>query len=129
MLERRARRVAVRIAGRHIEVVERAALLDEVRRRADGQLLQQPCDDVAPTVLTVVEMDGFGGFLGGLVSREAGPLVAAVAAGRDGLLEISLGLGEPVTCAVRHDVSSGRVAIVARPRMRSERADPSAASV
>ncbi len=104
VLERGACWVAVRVPGRHVEVVEDLRLLDEVGSRAvlGREVLKEARDDVTPGFLAEVEVKGLHGLLGGLLGGEASPLVAAEALGIDRMVEIAFRLAQPVGRSLRH---------------------------
>jgi hypothetical protein len=89
----------VRITRRKIEVVEHAGFVDHAvgHEQAGGQLLDQTSDDVSPCLLVKMEMEGLDGLLGGLLSGEACPFVAAFARRGLRLLEISPRLYKPIS--------------------------------
>ena len=102
VLERRAFRMPVRIAGRHVVRVEHPGLFDEAFRHGDGRLHEETGDDVAPRLLPPREVQRLRRLLGRLVRREAGPVVTPVAERRVGLFQIVLRLRQPVLPALCH---------------------------
>src|SRR5579884_3803024 len=104
VLERGALGMAVRVPRRDVEVVEDLRLLDEIRWRpvVGRKLVEEAGDDVAPGLLTEMEVEGFDRLLGRLLSGKARPLVAIRPRRVDGVVEIAFGLPEPVSRPVRH---------------------------
>src|SRR5262249_16185862 len=112
MLERRPLGMAVRIARRDVEGVEDPTLLDKHPGNGDRgrELAEEPSDDVAPRLLSEMEVQGPHGHLGRLLGGEAGPLVASVPPGGAGLLEVPKRLQQPVARSIRHGVVWGEPA-------------------
>src|SRR5437016_4327080 len=104
VLERRPFGMAVRVARRDVERVQHLPLLDQGWRDTRGgrEIAEQLCHDVAPGLLTEMEVEGLHTLLSGLVRRETGPFVTPGAARVRRLLDVALGLPEPVGGSARH---------------------------
>src|SRR2546426_2364044 len=109
VLERRPSRVAVRIPGRHVEVVQRSGLIEQPlgRRSGGGKLGHYACDDIAPRLLSEPEMERLDCLLCRLVGCEAGPLVPLRTLRVPRLIQIASCLSKPVVPASSHTVPSG----------------------
>jgi hypothetical protein len=106
--------VAVRIARRDLKVVEDPGLLDEGVGNAHGvrELLEKPSDDVSPCLRPEMQVERRRGFLSRLLSGKAGPLIPGGSTRVLRLLQVPLGLTQPVAGAVRYDRLSRRKYIV-----------------
>src|SRR3989442_10424389 len=104
VLERRPFGMAVRVARRDVERVQHLPLLDQGWQDTRGgrEIAEQLCHDVAPGLLTEVEVESLHTLLSGLVRRETGPFVTPGAARVRRLLDVALGLSEPVGGLSRH---------------------------
>lgn len=106
MLERSALGVSIGVSRGDIEPVKDLRLVQQAGGKLLGQFSQHACDDVPPCLLAAAQVQRLDRLLGRLVRGEAGPFVAAVFQGPLGLVQVSLGLGEPVACAVGHVILS-----------------------
>lgn len=78
MLERRAFRVSVRVAGWNVIIIENSGFFDERGRRGvrGRQFDEQFRYHVPPRLLARKEMQGFYSLFSRLMCRKAGPLVS-----------------------------------------------------
>src|SRR3989441_10013205 len=98
--------MAVRVArrDRDVERVPPLPRLDQGWRdpRGGREIAEQLCHDVAPGLLTEMEVESLHTLLSGLVRCETGPFVTPGAARVRRLLDVALGLPEPVGSSARH---------------------------
>ena len=76
-------------------------LVNQLSVHGHGQISKQAGDYVSLCFLTPVKMQGLHRLLGGLVGRETSPFMPALTTRRLRLLEISLGLGQPIPRSIR----------------------------
>src|SRR2546425_5189716 len=103
-VKRRPFGMAVRVARRDVERVQHLPLLDQGWRDTRGgrEIAEQLRHDVAPGLLTEMEVESLHTLLSGLVRCETGPFVTPGAARVRRLLDVALGLPEPVGSSARH---------------------------
>src|SRR5437899_10454432 len=104
VLERRPFGMAVRVARRDVERVQHLPLLDQGWRDTRGgrEIAEQLCHDVAPGLLTEMEVQGLHTLLSGLMRRETRPFVTPGAARARRLLDVAPGRPDPDGAAAPH---------------------------
>src|SRR5256884_4197396 len=104
VLERRPFGMAVRVARRDVDRVQHLPLLDQSwwDTRGGREIAEQLCHDMAPGLLSEMEVESLHTLLSGLVRRETGPFVTPGAARVRRLLDVALGLSEPVGGSAHH---------------------------
>ena len=96
--------MSIRVARRHIEVVQNPAHLDKIRWDRQRQILQQTRNYVVPRFLGAPKMQGLDCLLRSLLRCETCPFVARGGLRVVSLLQIPLRLRKPIPLSSRHGV-------------------------